>query len=51
MLLSVIRGNDEVISRGEAERNLAISQCNYIQNCTKNHVITIFNKILIDISG
>ena len=47
MLLSVIwnldiisQGNGEVISRGEAECNLATSECNYIQNCTIKHVIT-----------
>ena len=48
MLLSVIwiiaRGNGEVISQGEAECNLAISECNYIQNCTKKHVIIYFIK-------
>ena len=36
----ISRGNDEVIPQGEAECNLATSECNYIQNCTKKHVIT-----------
>ena len=46
MLLSEIciylheENNGEAISRGEAECNLAISECNYIQNCSKKHVIT-----------
>ena len=35
----IARVNGEVISRGEAESNLAISECNYIQNCMIKHVI------------
>ena len=40
MLFDIIsRGNSEVISRGEAECHLAISESNCIQNCTKKDVI------------
>ena len=54
LIWRIERGNGEVISRGEAECNLAISECNYIQNCAKsmklpiNHILHI---MLTDISG
>ena len=40
----IAQGNGEVISQGEAECNLAISECNYIQNCTNNLLIIYFIK-------
>ena len=35
----IARGNGKVISQGKTECNLAISECDYIQNCMKKHVI------------